>query len=362
MYQVIDWLKGIAHAEHTAGFVEGPVLDQHVQAFTTLQHGWRTMNGRQFREVMTTAHFADYFSTALSREFRRQYEYQRADWLSYTFQDEAPDFRDVDRFRMTEPGTLYKRRQKGESTATSIATTLVQYGVDEYSRQFDVSWRAILNDDLGKIRETPSAMVRAARRFEDQFVSNLYDNATSQAALVALGAVYAGTGRLTLANLAVGVNAMMQRTDAGGNKIDVGRIWLVIPPILKVQAATILNDVIAYGGPDSNVMSTFLAGVKVDPYIATSGADVPWYLFAEPQSIPAVTVARLRGFPEPITFMKESNIALISGTAPAAFLMGSAETGDIEYFVETVIGGWDDATYVGITDYQGIYYSSGTTP
>ena len=42
--------------------------------------------------------------------------------------------------------------------------------------------------------------------------------------------------------------------------------------------------------------------------------------------------------------------------------MGSFETGDIEYLVQDVIGGWDDATYVGVTDFRGIYYSAGTTP
>lgn len=362
MYQVIEWLKEVAHAEHTAGLVEGPVLDQHVKALATLQNGWRNMNGRQFTEVMTTAHFADYFSDAISREFYRQYELQQSAWRDFTKPDETPDFRDVKRFRMSEPGTLYKRRQKGESTATSIAATPISYGVEEYSRQFDVSWQTILNDDLGKIQETPENMMKAAKYFEDEFVSALYDNATSQAGLVALGATYSGTGRLTLANLAVGVNAMKSRTDVVGKKIEVGKVWLVIPSVLEVQAAQILNDLIEYGGPGSNVIGGFIAGVRTDPHIATSGADVPWYLFADPMNIPTVTVARLRGFPGPVTFMKMSDISMINGNVPAAFLMGNAHTGDIEYFVETVIGGWDDATYVGITDYRGIYYSSGTTP
>lgn len=362
MYQVLEWIKEVAHAEHTAGLVEGPVFDQHVTALNSLQSGWRNMNGRQFREVLTTANFADYFSDALSREFYRQYEYQMGEWRSYTYAEESPDNRDIDRFRMTEPGTLQKRREKGEAKATSIAATPISLGWDEYAKQFDVSWRVILNDDLGKIKETPMNMVRAAKRHEDSFVSALYDNATSQAALVALGATYAGTGRLTLANLAVGVNAMMSRTDAGGNRMDVGKIYLVIPPILKIQAAQILNDLIQYGGAGSNVIGNFIAGVKIDPYIATSGADVPWYLFADPASIPTVSVVRLRGVDGPFTYMKASNIAMLSGNAPAAFLMGNAETGDIEYFVENIIGGWDDSTYVGITDYRGIYYSSGTTP
>ena len=55
------------------------------------------------------------------------------------------------------------------------------------------------------------------------------------------------------------------------------------------------------------------------------------------------------------------DIGAFGRSAPSSFLMGSAETGDIEYFVETVIGGNDDEDLVGVTDVNGIYYSSGTT-
>ena len=53
---------------------------------------------------------------------------------------------------------------------------------------------------------------------------------------------------------------------------------------------------------------------------------------------------------------------MVTGTAPSAFLMGSFATGDIEFMVEDIVGAWDDASYVGVTDFRGIYYSSGTTP
>ena len=89
---------------------------------------------------------------------------------------------------------------------------------------------------------------------------------------------------------------------------------------------------------------------------------MPWYLFADPSEVPTVTVGRLNGWPGPIVAMKRSDIQMISGTAPAAYTMGDFATGNIEYMVEDIIGGWDDATYVGVTDFRGIYYSSGTTP
>jgi hypothetical protein len=379
MYNITRMLSEVALAR--AGFDENQIADvsraRNLPDWAVAQLGetqatrlaalrelanWRQMDSEELRETMTTAHFAAYMTNALSRQFYRDYGYQGGQWTRYIFQDTVPDFRNVDRFRMTEPENLVKRREKQNHRDGGIQPSALSYGVDEFSRKFDVSWRAILNDDLGEIQRTPQRMANAARRSLDSFVSNLYDNTTSQAALIALGALYAGTGRLTLANLAVGVNALKQRVDTKGNKVAINRITLVIPPVLEIQAAQILKDIMGTGSATQNVIGTFIDSVQVDPYISFSGSDVPWYLFADPNEIPAVTLARLQGWPGPIVAMRDSDIRLIQGTAPAAFLMGDLDTGDIVYLVEDVWGGYDNVTYGGITDPLGIYYSSGTTP
>ena len=386
MYQVSQWLEEYALASFGLGeneretavrlsesdlpqlFTEKvtamPVDEAmaRIKALREIGRRGRSMSQAEFAEVMTTAHFTDYFGDAISRAFYADYQYSVGSWKNYTYADTVPDFRNVDRYRMSEPGTLQKRREKAQHATTYISDSAIYYGVDEFSREFDVSWRAIQNDDLGKIRETPQRMVRAAGRWIDAWVSALYDNAVTQASLIALGAVYGGTGRLTATNLAIGLNAMMQRVDANGNQMNINRVHLVIPKVLQIQAADILQDLLSYGGAGGNVLAQFVAGVHVDPYIAFAGANVPWYLFADPSEVPTVTVARMVGWPGPVSFMKRSDIQMMSGTAPAAFTMGDFATGNIWFGVEDVVGGWDDATYVGVTDFRGIYYSNGTTP
>jgi hypothetical protein len=334
-----------------------------VAALRELERDGSRMDVAKFAEVMTTAHFTQYFGDAISRAFYKDYLYRIGTWQQYTYADTVPDFRNVDRYRMTEPGTLYKRREKQQVAATHIADSEIYYGVDEWGRQFEVSWRAIMNDDLGKIKETPERMAKMAAYWLDGWVSALYDNAATQAAMLLLGAVYGGTGRLTHANLSIGINAMMQRTDVNGNQMNIQRVHLVIPPVLEIQAATVLESVLASGTPnnDKNVLPRFIVGVHTDPHIAFAGTNVPWYLFAEPSEVPTVTVARMAGWPGPIVAQKRSDIAMISGSAPAAFLMGDIASGDITYEVVDVVGGWDDASFVGVTDFRGLYYSNGTT-
>lgn len=352
----------LAQLIHKQGVSHRPTVQaRNVLALQELLRSRHNMDEHQFRETMTTSDFPLYFGNALSRMFYKDYEYQTGDWKNYTTPDTTPDTRNVDRLRMSEPGTLHKRREKQQLAATYITETQISYGVEEYGEQFDVSWQTIQNDDMGKIKETPQRMVGAATRWADSWVSALYDNATTQAALIALGAIYGGTGRFTAPNLAIGINAMMQRVDVRGNPLNLRRINLVIPPILLQAATTTLKDVLAYGGAGGNVTAEFVSGIYVDPYIATALPNVPWYLFADPKEIPTVTVARMQGWPGPVASMRRSDRQLISGSAPAAFLMGDMSTGNIVFDVVDVMGGWDDATYVGVTDFRGIYYSNGTT-
>ncbi len=360
--RVLNWLSDyVAADQKIIGIKE---VNTRVDALRKMFRERDNLNADQLKEVMTTAHFATYFADALSRMFYKRYEFKVGSWRNYTFPDQAPDFRDVKRFRMSEPGTLHLRREKAESKATHIEATKIQYGVDEYSRQFDVSWHAIMNDDLGEIKKTPENMADAAGRFEDIFVSALYDNAVTQATLAALGAPWSGTGRLTAANLAVGINAMAVRTDINGNQMNISKIHLVVPTVLRIQAGVILRSELMAGVAtnDKNILDEFIVGVHKDPYIATAGINVPWYLFADPSEVPTVTVARMNGFDGPWTYKKKSDIEPMSGSSPAPFMMGSFATGDIEYGVSDIIGGWADASYVGVTDFRGLYYSSGTTP
>lgn len=363
MKSLYELLSEMMHADFRAEQIEGAELDARISALKEMYSpAIRTATPEQFKEVLTTAHFTNYFSDALSRMFYQDYQVRDMSWKQYTYADSAPSFRDVDRLRLSRPGTLYKRREKGEAKATSVSDSLVSYGVEEFARQFDVSWRVILEDDLGKIKEVPRAMARAAVEFENGFVTALFDNATTQAALIALGAQYSGAGVLDHDNLALGITYMNTRTDPDGYPLSVGGIWLVVPPELALTAEVILGSTLASGTTDNdlNVIPKFIRGYIVNDQITTGVGAVPWYLFADPSAIPTVPVVRLQGYELPFVYMRASNIDMVMGSAPPAMLMGSYETGDIEYTVEDFIGGWDDDTYVGVVDYRGIYYSSGT--
>jgi hypothetical protein len=318
-------------------------------------------------EVMTVANFPALFSHILSRKVREHYASLRSNWRAFTYPDTTPDFRDVRRYQFSRPGTLFQRGEQQETEMQGLSHTSQDYGVAEFARGFELSWHVLVNDDLGFLKRFIGGMTQAALLFEDEFVTALYDNATVQAAMIALGAGYSGSGRLSYANLAVGVTAMRTRRDAENRPIAIQGVWLVIPPELELTAIKILSGT---AEPDTasnnvNVVRRFIRGYYVDPNIVSAPPNSPWYLIAEPSDVmPTITVARLEGWGDtPKLWMKAPDRLPMTDAgslgAPDVW-SGSFRNKTIEIEVEDIIGGWDDTTWVGVTDYHGLYYSSGT--
>lgn len=334
---------------------------------------WRTgpeEMDSNLREALTVGHFPYYFNRVLNRAVYTRYEQRMGDWRDYTYQDTIPDYTVAERFQFTEFDRLERRVGKEEVYAGYINEGSVrQLQVDDYAKQIDFSRRILVNDDVGAFNNLIDKMVDSARRFLDFYVSALYDNATTQAALVALGANYSGTGRLTTANLAIGFNAFYQRTDARGNPIVVDPVYLVIPKILELPAKQILQSehIAELATNGVNVLRNAVQ-IKIDPYIAFTSPNIPWYLFADPMGVAGVTVAKMQSKPDDFYVWGKAPdkvpMSMTGAMGAADWREGSFLTGDIELMVETTVGSRIDdlSGLVGVTDANGLFYSSGTTP
>ena len=324
----------------------------------------------KLQEALTVGHFPNYFGRVIDRAVYNRYQSMMGQWRDYTYPDMVQDYTVAERYQFSEFDRPVRRVEKEEAYAGYVyEQTVRQLQVDDYAKQFDFSRRILKNDDLGAFDNLVNKMVDSTRRFLDFFVSALYDNALSQAAMVALGANYAGTGRLTTANLAIAWNAFTQRQDARGNPTIAMPVYLVVPPILQLTARQILeSELIAELATNARNVLRGAVQVKVDPYITFTAPNIPWYLFTDPRAIPGVTVVKMQGQEQDFyTYAKapdKSPISLTGALGTADWRAGSFLTGDIELMVETTIGQRiDDLTgLVGITDANGLYYSSGTTP
>lgn len=361
MQTILNFLEEIAVAKRDSNLITEAQLTETAKGFNTLRSNHRTMASNEFQEVITGSAFNTYMTDAIDRMFYDQYGVVGGTWRTYTTPDKSNDLREVTRYAREQQSRMQKRRSTGSRRQTGLSVTPASYGAAEYSDSFELAWETILNDDLGELKKIPTDMALGASTFEDRFVSSLYNNATTQAFLVGLGANYAGASALDKASLIAGLTAMTTRRTTNGTDalIRTGAITLVVGQALAYTAAELFKNILAYGTDESNILAQFIGSWTVDPNIVEAGGFQPWYLFANPSVITTVPVLRLTGVDKPYVFTQESQVRVVSGSAPAALTMANYDSGVLSYSVATIIGGNDDANKGGLIDPNGIYYNAG---
>jgi len=311
----------------------------------------------RIREALTTSDFPNLFGDVLDRQVLASYKAVDPVWKAFTKMSTVPRISpQVGGYRFAITGgdqVLAKVAEKGEYLASDREEARYSLSVDKYGRQFDISWEALINDDLGALKDTPERFARAAIRTEHNVVTGLY------AANVAL---YAGAhgnttaAALTIASLEAAVQTMSSFLDAAGNPIMNRAKYLVVPPALEMTARQILTSAqkmwldyttraggpINYAMPTTNVIAQYGLQLIVDPYLAihfnaAEGA-THWFLFSDPKDIAALEFAHLSGHERPEICMKASNKVTIGGGAIGP-MSGDFATDNVFYRVRLIFGG-----------------------
>ncbi len=322
------------------------------------------------REALTTSDFPYLFGDVLDRQVLAAYKAVEPVWKAFTRSGTVKRiYPQVGGYRFAMTGGdqyLAQVGEKGEYPASERDETRYSVYVRKYGRQFDISWEAIINDDLGALQDTPQRFARAAVRTEHRLVTALYANdvGTHAGGNLYQNAVNEDVLALTIGNLEICVQRMAAFTDANGEPIMNRAKYLVVGPALEFTARQILtsatkmwladsDDVTppaAY--PMSNVISQYGLILVIDPYLPVLDSTNPgsWYLFADPADIAAIEADRLAGHETPEICMKNSDKVSIGG-GEINPMSGDFATDNIFYRVRDVFGAnkldWR-ATYANI--------------
>lgn len=309
------------------------------------------------REALTTSDFPYLFGDVLQRQVLAAYKAVAPVWKSYVRMGTVPRiYPQVGGYRFAITGGdqyLAEVAEKGEYLASERDETRYAVYVKKYGRQFDISWEALINDDLGALKDTPERFARAAVRTEHRLVvttyatdigthagGNLYENAVNEDVLP-----------LTIGNLETCVERMAAFTDANGEPIMNRPKFLVVGPALEFTARQILTSTTKMWLSDSddvtppaaypmtNVIAQYGLQLIVDPYIPVINATYPgsWYLFADPGDIAAMECDFLVGHERPEICMKASDKVNIGG-GEIGPMAGDFATDNVFYRVREVFG------------------------
>ena len=309
------------------------------------------------QEAMTTSDFPYLFGEVLDRQLLAGFKDTPQVMARVLRRSTVRDFRTVHRYEISDGDQkLEVVAEKGEYLASDRDEAKYYYAIKKYGRQFDISWEAIINDDLGALKDTPMRFAKAARRTEEFVLTSLFFNAAGALDAyfsVANGGAAVTNTPLTIANLETAVEAMAAYRDQGASPIMNKPKYLMIPPALEFTARQILTSAnkmwvmstvaatVPY--PTTNVLAQYGLEILINPWlpiIVTTGTlgATSWALFSDPGDIAAGEVGFLSGHETPELFMKSSDQVTVGGGL-ADPMGGDFATDNIFYKVRHCLGG-----------------------
>lgn len=331
-------------------------------------HGER---GYRLEEAFSTSDFTLLMGDVMSRQLLGRYQDVPAKWPAYARRATVNDFRTQRRIQLDGlEGSFYPSYRKPELTEGKEATlteTGYTYTVDVYEKQFALSWRVLVNDDLNAFASIPDRLARGARRTEDRFVTGLYVSSTGPNATIYATAhknqIVTGNGAavsnppLSVSGLQDAMTVLGNMVDADGEPIMLDAVVLVVPPSLAVVANNLINATEIFAGGNAqtggggvaaqmvraNNWMKSMVQVVVNPYlpvIDTTSGTTAWYLFSDPNvSRPALEIGFLRGYETPGVYRKAADMERVGGGGGDPAELGNFDNGEIRWKGMHIIGG-----------------------
>ncbi|HEY8767996.1 MAG TPA: hypothetical protein VIP09_12180 [Dehalococcoidia bacterium] len=324
------------------------------------------------KEAMTTSDFPLLFGDIIDRTLLGGYLEAPYSWNMVAQRRTVNDFRPT-RMYFVNGGeqpldvvpeqTEYPEKKIGEDYYTTR--------VAKYGRRMAFSWEAMLNDDLGALRDIPDRFGRAARRTEEKAITSIFFGLTGpDGTFFAAGHnnIVTGNPTLSIAGLQTAMTVLGSQLDPGGDPIITDMVTLWVPPALEVTARNLLNATQLWlqPGTNNNNDNTVVAqnwmtnrvklavGYYIPQISSTSHGNTSWVLVASPeQNRPAARLSFLRGHETPEVWIKEPNATQAGGGAEVGAMEGDFDTDTLEYRVRHVLG----AT---LLDYRAAVASNGS--
>ena len=347
---------------------------------------------RQIKEAMDSSQFQFYMGDLLQRRTYQKYMRMRDNWRPYVRIDNSiRDFRPVARYWMHGGAGAAPFLQENENyELDAVSGEGTQYQVAKYGKKFGITWEAIINDDLGLLRDFPDRLAESAVNTEDAFVARLYaQTGGPRTTVFANTASVSGSGLLQIRQPANRLAASSQFNTVADQQISLdslraaiqqirtqvipedddnlpimtGPLHLIIPQDLEAAVRHLFSAYeirMGVAGGDTRGAAVgrgsnqyefrmnndipSMVRLHVNPWLDIvhgSAQNTAWYLIAYPgNSRPGLEVGRLRGYTTPQIFMRANDAMRIGGGMGRSSVNdGSFDKDTMEYKMRGVIGG-----------------------
>ena len=272
----------------------------------------RGFDNETIRAAFSSVSLPGILSNVANKKLLQSYEAQPIIAMKLCSTGDLNDFKENDRFRLTDVGDLLPIAADGEIKDGGLIEESAKNQLDTYGKKFCLTRKMIINDDLSSFMKVPTAMGnRAARLIDQLFFSRLLSN-PAQADGKALfstnhkNLLSGASSALSSDSLKKAIQLFLDQVDADGQPISVEPKYLLVPTALKhlaielTQGATLImsgtDNVVR---PALNVLSDENLQVISSPYLGNSAyegsSQTGWYLFGDPKTVDTWEIGFLKG-------------------------------------------------------------------
>ncbi|WP_198670806.1 head maturation protease, ClpP-related [Oceanicella sp. SM1341] len=253
--------------------------------------------------------FAYITTEVMGRTLTAEYQRRAANWTVITGAPvTASDFRELHAVRFGGDFSLKPVAENGEYQQATLADEAEGLKVERRGRTINLTFEAIINDDMGAFQRIPREFAMAARVMEASMVwglirANAALKSDKKALFHADHRNLAGAGgALSTATVAAGRKALWEQTAFGSKDKDdflmVEPNLLLVPPALEMAAGQFTASVTPAKDADANPFKASVTPVVAAHLgAAAGGSDTAWYLVSS--DLPPVTHAYLDGYQAP---------------------------------------------------------------
>ena len=273
----------------------------------------RTFDNTSIKAAFSTVSLPGILSNVAQKKLLQAYRAQPIIATRLCTSADLSDFKENERFRLTDIGDLKPIGADGEIKDGGVSEEKAVNQLDTYAKKFCLTRKMIINDDLGAFLKVPTAMGNRAARLVDQlFFTRLLANPTMTDGKPLFSTNHrnllsGANSALSADSLKKAIKAFLDQTDADGQPISVEPTILLVPTALKFLAVELTRGaaLMMSGGaeqtirPTLNVLAEENLSIVSSPYLSNTkyagASDTAWYLFGKPGTVDTFEIGYLKG-------------------------------------------------------------------
>lgn len=293
-----DKLRGIGIQE----FCE-QVVGMQLPRFRRDASGW-------LQAAFSTTSLPGILSNIANKMLLEGYNYIEDAWRQICKIASVNDFKEHSRYRMTGAFKFEQVGPDGELKHGKLDEMKYGQKADTHGIMFALTRQMIINDDMGAFTDIPRQIgMGAAEAIADAVWGLLLSNPNSFFSAGNKNYLDGADTALSVDSLTAAEILFSGQTKPNGRPLGIGASILLVPTALKVAAQLLMSSVLlnetttANKGKPANNPHVGKFGVVSSAYLANASfagaSSKAWYLFADPNRLPALEVAFLNGVDRP---------------------------------------------------------------